>query len=287
MTIPMTLNVRGKLFDLNAQPLVMGILNHTPDSFYSGSRLQSEEAIHSRIRQILDEGGTIVDIGGYSTRPDAAEVSPEEEWTRVREVLEILRRDYPDVIISVDTFRADVARKSVEEGGADIINDVSGGIIDPKMFETVADLGVPYILMHMRGTPRTMQQLTQYSGRVADGVIAELEPKIRTLRDMGVKDIILDPGFGFSKTTKQNYELMADLDKFSALELPLLVGISRKSMIYRLLESGDPTKALNGTTVLNTFSLLHGAHILRVHDVREAVECVRMVDLLKSYHSAH
>lgn len=273
---------RGQAYNMTKEPIVMGILNHTPDSFYSNSRMQNEQMIHERIEQILAEGGKMIDVGGYSSRPDAADVTPEEEWKRVREVLKILRRHYPDVPVSVDTFRAEVARLSIEEGDADIINDVSGGIIDPEMLPTVAKLQVPYILMHMRGTPKTMQSLCHYEGRVADGVIKELMVAIERLEELGLKrsNIILDPGFGFSKTTEQNYELMADLDKFTALGYPLLVGISRKSMIYRFFGT-SPQEALNATTVLNTFSLLHDAHIIRVHDVREAYEAMHITQELK------
>lgn len=274
------INIRGRLLDLGREPIVMGILNHTPDSFFSGSRIQGDRAIHDRIEQILREGGKMVDVGGYSTRPDATEVSPEEEWVRVAQVLEILKKDYPEVIVSVDTFRADVARKAVEIGGADLINDVSGGLLDSEMYATVGPLQVPYILMHMRGTPKTMQSLTEYSGKVTDVVISELLRPIEQARAAGIKDIILDPGFGFSKTLDQNYELMRELDKFATLGLPMLVGISRKSMIYRLFDT-TPQEALNGTSILNTFALLHGAHILRVHDVREAVEAVKIVEKLK------
>lgn len=274
------INIRGRLLDLGREPIVMGILNHTPDSFFSGSRIQGDRAIHDRIEQILSEGGKMVDVGGYSTRPDATEVSSEEEWKRVAQVLEILKKDYPEVIVSVDTFRADVARKAVEIGGADLINDVSGGLLDSEMYATVGTLQVPYILMHMRGTPKTMQSLTEYSGKVADVVISELLRPIERARAAGIKDIILDPGFGFSKTLDQNYELMRELDKFATLELPLLVGISRKSMIYRLFDT-TPQEALNGTSILNTFALLHGAHILRVHDVKEAVEAIKIVEKLK------
>ena len=274
------INIRGRLLDLGREPIVMGILNHTPDSFFSGSRIQGDRAIHDRIEQILREGGKMVDVGGYSTRPDATEVPPEEEWTRVAQVLEILKKHYPEVIVSVDTFRAGVARKAVEIGGADLINDVSGGLLDSEMYATVGDLRVPYILMHMRGTPKTMQSLTEYSGKVTDVVISELLLPIEQARSAGIKDIILDPGFGFSKTLDQNYELMSELDKFATLGLPLLVGISRKSMIYRLFDT-SPQEALNGTSILNTFALLHGAHILRVHDVKEAVEAVKIVEKLK------
>lgn len=276
------MNFRGKAYNLTEEPMIVGILNHTPDSFYSGSRIAGERAIHERIEEIIQEGGTMVDVGGYSSRSDAAEVTPEEEWRRVSGVLEILQKDYPDIPVSVDTFVAEVARKSVEIGGADVINDVSGGLIDPEMLRTIAELNVPYILMHMRGTPKTMQSLCEYKGNVADGVIEELLVTIEKLRELGVRkeNIILDPGFGFSKTTEQNYELMRDLGKFRALDYPLYVGISRKSMIYRYFGT-TPADALNGTTVLNTFALLEGAHFLRVHDVREAWEAMKMVKLLK------
>ena len=276
------MNFRGKAYNLTEEPMIVGILNHPPDSFYSGSRIAGERAIHERIEEIIQEGGTMVDVGGYSSRPDAAEVTPEEEWRRVSGVLEILQKDYPDIPVSVDTFVAEVARKSVEIGGADVINDVSGGLIDPEMLRTIAELNVPYILMHMRGTPKTMQSFCEYKGNVADGVIEELLVTIEKLRELGVRkeNIILDPGFGFSKTTEQNYELMSDLGKFRALDYPLYVGISRKSMIYRYFGT-TPADALNGTTVLNTFALLEGAHFLRVHDVREAWEAMKMVNLLK------
>lgn len=276
------MNFRGRPFNLTQEPMVVGILNYTPDSFYSKSRIEGERAIHKRIEQIIEEGGTMVDVGGYSSRPNADEVSPEEEWRRVKGVLSILKKEYPDMPVSVDTFVADVVRKSVEFGGADAINDVSGGKIDPEMLKTVAQLQVPYILMHMRGTPKTMQSLCEYKGRVADGVIEELLVTIAQLQELGLRkeNIILDPGFGFSKTTLQNYELMSDLGKFRALDYPLYVGISRKSMIYRYFNT-TPDDALNGTTVLNTFALLEGAHFLRVHDVREAWEAMKMVKLLK------
>lgn len=273
---------KGKPYNLTREPMIVGILNHTPDSFYAGSRIDGERNIHKRIEQIIEEGGTMVDVGGYSSRPSAAEVTPEEEWRRVKEVLDILSKDYPDIPVSVDTFTASVARRSVEEGGADVINDVSGGRIDPMMLTTVAALQVPYVLMHMRGTPKTMQSFCQYQGRVADVVIAELLGVVDQLLTLGMhkEHIILDPGFGFSKTTEQNYELMSDLNKFAALDYPLYVGISRKSMIYKLFDK-TPADALNGTTVLNTFALLHGAHFIRVHDVREAWEAMRITNELK------
>ena len=220
----------------------------------------------------------MIDLGGYSSRPDAAEVTPEEEMRRLEVALRILNQHYPEIPVSVDTFRADIARRCVEEFGVTIINDISGGELDPAMFATVAQLHVPYILMHMRGTPQTMQQLCDYSDLMED-ILRYFARKVEQLRLLGVNEIILDPGFGFSKTLEQNYTLMAHLDEFHAFDLPLLVGISRKSMIYKLL-GGTPADSLNGTTVLNTFALLHGAHILRVHDVKAAVEARRIVQQL-------
>ncbi len=270
-----TLNVKGRLVSLST-PLVMGILNVTPDSFYAGSRKQTEEAIAGRIEEILSEGGGMVDVGGYSSRPDAAEVSPEEEMSRLEVALRILRDHYPEVPVSVDTFRSGIARRCVEEYGAAVINDISGGEIDKAMFRTVADLRVPYILMHMRGTPQTMGQHTDYADLLEE-VTLYFARKVRELRELGVNDIVLDPGFGFSKTLEQNYLLMRHLGDFRMFGLPLLVGVSRKRMIYQLL-GGTPAESLNGTTVLHTYALLNGADILRVHDVRAAVEAVRIVN---------
>ncbi|WP_300761870.1 dihydropteroate synthase [uncultured Parabacteroides sp.] len=269
-----TLNIRGTLTSLDT-PLVMGILNVTPDSFYADSRKQTEAAVEERIQAILSEGGQIIDLGGYSSRPDAVEVSPEEEMERLAFALKILNAHYPDVALSVDTFRADVARRCVEEYGAAIINDISGGELDAEMFETVARLHVPYIMMHMRGTPQTMQQHTDYEDMMED-IMLYFARKVRQLRLLGVNDIILDPGFGFSKTVDQNYTLMSHLFEFKEFGLPLLVGVSRKSMIYKYL-GGTPADSLNGTTVLNTIALLNGADILRVHDVKAAVEAVKLV----------
>lgn len=274
-----TLNLNGQLVSLDT-PLVMGIVNVTPDSFYADSRKEGEAAIDARIQQILAEGGDLIDLGGYSSRPDAAEVTPEEEMRRLEVALRILNQHYPEVPISVDTFRADIARRCVEEFGVAIINDISGGELDPTMFATVAKLHVPYILMHMRGTPQTKQQFCDYTDMMEE-ILLYFARKVEQLRLLGVNDIILDPGFGFSKTLEQNYTLMAHLDEFHAFNLPLLVGISRKSMIYKLL-GGTPADSLNGTTVLNTFALLHGAHILRVHDVKAAVETRRIVQQLQN-----
>ena len=273
-----SLNIKGKLVTLD-EPWVMGILNVTPDSFYADSRIEDESALYKRIETILSEGGRIIDVGGCSTRPGAATVTEEEERNRLKKALSILMLHYPEVIVSVDTFRADIARWAVEEYGVAIINDVSGGDMDPNMFRTIADLRVPYIIMHMRGTPETMQTLTAYENVTAE-VLQSLAVKMNQLYQLGIKDVIVDPGFGFSKTIEQNYELMRHLSDFRILEAPLLVGISRKKMIYEMLETSIEG-SLNGTTVLNTFALLHGADILRVHDVREAVEAVRITQLLK------
>lgn len=268
-----TLNLRGHLYPLN-QPQIMGILNVTPDSFYAESRTQTEEAITHRVEQMVTEGADMIDIGAYSSRPGANDVSAEEESNRLRMGLGIVRRLYPEIPISVDTFRADVARMAVEEFGADIINDISGGMMDKNMFRTIARLGVPYILMHMQGTPDTMQTAPHYED-VRREVLLYLAERIDCLNQLGAKDIIIDPGFGFGKTLEHNYELMNHLEDFQELERPLLVGISRKTMIYKLI-GGTPQTALNGTTVLNTIALSKGAHILRVHDVSQAVETKRI-----------
>lgn len=275
-----TLNLRGKLYSL-CEPKIMGILNVTPDSFYAESRTSDEEHIAARVQQLMDDGADMIDIGGYSSRSGADDVSPEEEMNRLRRGLRVVRRLYPEVPISVDTFRADVARMCVEEEGADIINDISGGMMDRQMFRTVARLGVPYILMHMQGTPDTMQQAPHYDNLRRE-VMLYFAERIDRLCQMGVKDIIVDPGFGFGKTLEHNYELFHHLDDFNLFNLPLLVGISRKSMIYKLL-GGTPQTSLNGTTVLNTIALMKGAHILRVHDVKEAVEAKRIVMKMKEW----
>ena len=272
------INVNGSLLDLSV-PCVMGILNITPDSFYAGSRMQTEAEIIARAQQILDEGAGIIDIGAYSSRPNAENVSPHEEMERLRMGLEILRKTHPGAVISVDTFRADVARMCVEEYGVAIINDIAAGEMDADMFRTVAELNVPYIMMHMQGTPQNMQKHPHYDNLLKE-IFLYFAQKVQHLRDLGMKDIILDPGFGFGKTVEHNYELLAHLEEFRVFELPLLVGVSRKSMIYRLL-GGTPQNALNGTTVLDTICLLKGADILRVHDVREAVETVKIVEAMR------
>lgn len=274
-----TINVRGQLVDLSS-PMVMGILNATPDSFYSGSRKQTETEIADRANQIIAEGGKIIDVGAFSTRPGAEVVSVEEETQRLKRALAIVRREQPDAIVSVDTYRPLVALQCVEEFGADIINDVSeGGLTgivgqeiheEGDMFETVADLRVPYILMSVQPTLKKM--------------MINFAAEVQRLRDLGAKDIILDPGYGFGKTLNQNYEILNEAERLQELELPILVGISRKSMIYRLI-GGDPTTSLNGTTVLNTISLMKGASILRVHDVKEAVEVCQMACKLQTPNS--
>lgn len=271
-----TINVRGRLVDLS-RPLVMGILNVTPDSFYQGSRKQTEEEIAQRTNQIIEEGGVMIDVGAFSTRPGGAfEVAEEEEMDRLRRALAIVRREQPEAIVSVDTYRPRVARRCVEEWGADIINDVSeGGLTgivntpiheEGSMFETVARLQVPYILMSVKSNLHDM--------------LIAFAKETQELYALGAKDIILDPGFGFGKTLDENYKIYHDMERLQELDLPLLVGISRKSMIYKLL-GGDPTTSLNGTTALNTIALQKGASILRVHDVREAVEACRIYERMQ------
>lgn len=267
-----TINVRGRLVSLD-EPQVMGILNVTPDSFFATSRCRSEEEIRQRVCMMRREGATMVDIGAYSSRPGAEEVSVEEELRRLLPAVGIVREEWPDAIISVDTFRAEVARQAVE-AGADIINDISGGEMDKDMFRTVAELHVPYILMHMQGTPQDMQKAPHYDNLMCE-VFRSLGERVEELHEMGVADVIVDPGFGFGKTMTQNYEMMARLGEFRLLGCPILVGISRKSMVYRLLDT-TPEESLNGTTALNTIALMNGASILRVHDVREAVEAIKI-----------
>ena len=258
------INVRGRLVSLS-EPLVMGILNVTPDSFYAGSRKQTEQEIVERARQIVSEGGAIIDVGACSTRPGFQEVSEKEEMDRLRFGLGIVRRELPDSVVSVDTFRPDVARMAVEEFGADIVNDVSEG--GTAMFRMVSNLRVPYILMSQQPTMREM--------------LLSFAEKVQQLRDFGAKDIILDPGFGFGKTQEQNYQVMGELEKLQVMELPLLVGVSRKSMIFKLF-GVTPNESLNGTTALNIIALMKGASILRVHDVREAVECCKIMNRVNS-----
>jgi len=274
------INLKGYLYDL-AEPLVMGILNLTPDSFHAASRIQTPEDIDRRISVILEEGGKMIDIGGYSSRPDAVDISAEEELRRLTPALEHLKMYYPDVMVSIDTFRADVARRAVEEYGVAMINDISGGTMDNRMFETVARLQVPYILTHLRGTPQTMQHETDYKDMLEE-IMLYFADKLRTLQALGVNDIFLDPGFGFGKTVDQNYELIRSLPEFLTFERPLLAGVSRKSMIYDFLDCRIED-SLNGTTVLHTVALLNGVNILRVHDVKQAVEAVKIISKLKNH----
>ena len=277
----LTLNLSGRLVSLE-KPLVMGIVNVTPDSFFAGSRIDGAKALGERLDTLVREGAALADLGAYSSRPGAEEVSPEEERRRLRPALQILRDEYPDLPVSVDTFRSDVARMAVEEYGASMINDISGGGLDPAMYRTMAELQVPYILMHMKGDPQTMQQQASYSDVMLE-VIDYFAQRVGQLLELGVHDIVLDPGFGFSKTTAQNYELLAQLGSLvEAFTQPLLVGVSRKSMIYRPLGI-SPEEALNGTTFLHALALERGAKILRVHDVRPAVEAVQLYEELRPF----
>lgn len=277
----LTLNLSGRLVSLE-KPLVMGIVNVTPDSFFAGSRIDGAKALGERLDTLVREGAALADLGAYSSRPGAEEVSPEEERRRLRPALQILRDEYPDLPVSVDTFRSDVARMAVEEYGASMINDISGGGLDPAMYRTMAELQVPYILMHMKGDPQTMQQQASYSDVTLE-VIDYFAQRVGQLLELGVHDIILDPGFGFSKTTAQNYELLAQLGSLvEAFTQPLLVGVSRKSMIYRPLGI-SPEEALNGTTFLHALALERGAKILRVHDVRPAIEAVQLYEELRPF----
>ena len=279
--VPYTLNLGGSLMNLG-EPQVMGILNVTPDSFYEKSRTFDEDAILRRAKQIAGEGGSIIDIGAYSTRPGSADVDESEEMSRLRRALSVVRKAVPGMPVSIDTFRADVAKMCVEEYGAEIINDVSGGEGDKRMFSTVARLGVPYILMHIGGSIDNMHSdapLTSHADAEVpymQSIVSFLTERINRLHALGAKDIIIDPGYGFGKSLQQNYELLNRLEDLKVWQLPLLVGVSRKSMIYKLLDT-DSSQALNGTTVCNTIALMKGATILRVHDVRAAVEAVKIV----------
>jgi len=275
---PLYINVGGKLLDLSV-PKVMGILNVTPDSFYAGSRISNNSLLVKRASEMLNQGASILDVGGYSTRPGAGDISEADEADRVLNSIGILRKEFPAAIISVDTFRSGIAREAVLGYGADIINDISGGEADGAMFETVASLSVPYILMHMKGTPSTMQLKPEYDDVVSE-ILTWAGKKIYDLHVSGIKDIIFDPGFGFGKTTAHNFELLAHFSDLRITGLPLMAGLSRKSMIWKTLAT-RPEDSLNGTTVLNTIALLNGADILRVHDVAEAVEAVRLVKEIK------
>jgi len=267
------LKLNNKLIDLST-PIVMGIVNVTPDSFFRGNRFTSDYSVLKCVEKIIENGGAIVDVGGYSTRPGAEMISSEEEIKRLSDGIEIILKKFPDTIISVDTFRSNVARYLVKTYKIAMINDISGGTLDNFMFETIADLKVAYVLMHYRGNPNTMQQLTDYVNVVSE-VIHFLEKRLAQLHLLGVTDIVVDPGFGFAKTLEQSYRILKNLPVFQELNAPILVGVSRKSMIYKLLEI-DPESALNGTTAVNILALMGGASILRVHDVKEAVEAIKL-----------
>ncbi len=271
-----SINCKGKLIDLS-QPKVMGILNSTPNSFYDGGKYKSETEIVNQVDKMLTEGATFIDVGAYSSKPNAEFVSEEEELNRLLPILELLVNTFPDILISVDTFRSNVASKSIENGAC-MINDISAGLLDKKMIEIVAKCQVPYIMMHMKGTPQTMQTLTQYDDLVKD-ILYYFSERISVARSFGLNDIIVDLGFGFAKTIEQNFELMHKLELISMLDLPMLVGISRKSMIYKTLET-TAENALNGSTFLHAIALQKGAKILRVHDVKEAMECVKLYEKL-------
>ena len=274
----MTINCRGNLIDLSV-PKVMGIINVTLNSFYDGGKTFSEKEILKQAEKMVSEGATFLDIGGYSTRPNAEEISEKEEIKRVVTAVEIILKSFPETLLSIDTFRSEVSKSAVEAGAA-LINDVAGGTLDAEMFKTVAKLKVPYILMHMRGTPKTMTKLTDYKNATLE-VLKDLSEKIALARMEGISDIIADPGFGFAKTSAQNFEILNNLELFKNLNVPVLVGVSRKSMVYKTLET-SAENALNGTTSLNTIALLKGASVLRVHDVKEAVECVKLYENLKN-----
>lgn len=272
----MTINCKGQLIDLTL-PKVMGILNVTPNSFYDGGKFADEKALLNQVEKMLNEGATFIDIGGYSSKPNAEFVSEEEELQRVIPIISSVIQKFPETLISIDTFRSKVAKESIENGAA-IINDISAGNLDENMMKTVAELQVPYIMMHMKGNPQTMQSLSQYENIVKE-MIFYFSEKVAQVRSFGINDLILDPGFGFAKTLEQNFEVLNKLELFQMLELPILTGISRKSMIYKTLET-DAQNSLNGTTSLNTISLMKSAKILRVHDVKEAVECIKLFNKL-------
>ena len=272
----MFINCKGNLIDLST-PKVMGILNITPDSFYGGSRTTTEKEILEKAETMLTEGATFLDLGAYSSRPGADDIPVEEELKRMLPAIELVLKEFPEVILSVDTFRAQVAQKSIQAGAA-MINDISAGKLDEKMLAVIAQFQVPYIMMHMKGTPQTMKDLNQY-GDLTSEVLFYFSERIEEARKLGINDIIVDPGFGFAKNIQQNYELLEKLDLFKNLDLPVLAGISRKSMIWKKLDI-SASEALNGTTVLNTTALLKGANILRVHDVKEAMECIKLTSEL-------
>lgn len=271
-----TINCKQSLIDFSI-PKVMGIVNITPDSFYDGGKSTSEAAILKQVEKMLKDGATFIDVGGYSSRPNAEDISVQEEIDRAIPAIELILSHFPDTLISIDTFRSEVARTAVESGAA-MVNDISGGDLDSKMIQTVAELQVPYIVMHMRGTPKTMTQLTDYDN-ITTEVIYDLSAKIREARAAGINDIIVDPGFGFAKTPRQSFELLKNLKLLQTLEAPILSGVSRKSFIYKTLQI-TPQEALNGTTVMNTIAILNGSAILRVHDVKEATECIKLLQNL-------
>ena len=261
------------------KPLVMGILNLTPDSFFDGGQYIDTDSILKRAKQIVDEGADIIDLGAYSTRPGAEDIDVEEEWRRMQPALACIRKELPNTILSIDTFRSELVKRAINEFGACIVNDISGGTLDDKMFETIAELQVPYIMMHIKGTPQSMQTQTDYKDLMGE-LLEFFKDRVKQLNDLGAKDIIIDPGFGFAKTLDQNYEIMAKLGGFKSLNVALLIGVSRKSMIYKLL-GGEAKDSLNGTTALNMVALMGGANILRVHDVKEAVECVNLYNKMQ------
>lgn len=272
----MNINCNGKLIDLST-PKVMGILNVTPDSFYDGGHYNNNLAIMSQVKSMIDQGATFIDIGGYSSRPGADHISEDEELQRVVPIIKMILKEFPDTLISVDTFRSKVAKECIETGAC-MVNDISAGLLDQSMLSTVAQLQVPYIMMHMRGTPKTMQHQTSYANLLQD-VLFYFSERIANARDVGIIDLIVDPGFGFAKNITQNFELLANLDHLKIIGLPILIGLSRKSMIYKTLNS-SAENALNGTSVLHTMALHKGGNILRVHDVKEAIECIKLVELL-------
>ena len=272
----MTINCKGELIDLSS-PKVMGILNITPDSFYDGGKHKNESEVLKHVEQMLNEGATFIDVGAYSSRPNAEHISETDELNRILPIVNLILRAFPEVILSIDTFRSEVAQKCIEAGAA-IINDISAGKLDSNMLTTIAKLQVPYIMMHMRGNPKTMQKLTDYDDLLKD-ISYYFSERIAAANASGINDVIIDPGFGFAKTLEQNFELLNKLELFNSIEKPLLVGVSRKSMIYKPLKN-SAKEALNGTSVLNTVALQKGASILRVHDVKEAIECIKLVELL-------
>ncbi|SDC15597.1 dihydropteroate synthase [Williamwhitmania taraxaci] len=275
-----TITCGGKLLDLS-NPVVMGIINVTPDSFYIGSRFSSAGRAVREVGKMLQEGARIIDVGAYSSRPGAKDISSKEELARLSPVIKAIRKSFPEAILSVDTFRSEVARRMVEDFGVAMVNDISGGELDPAMFQTVADLNVPYILMHMKGNPLTMQNRPTYEN-LEQELILYFSEKLKALNLLGVKDVILDPGFGFGKTVDHNFELLARLNDFRVFDLPILAGFSRKSMVYKTIDT-TPEGSLNGTTVLNTIALLKGVSILRVHDVKEAIETIQLLDRYKKF----